>query len=259
MELGLLGRIAVVTGAARGIGLAIVQALVAEGAHVVAGSRSTSPELDELVAAGSVRVLEVDLADRSGPAELIAFAGGRVDIVVNNVGSAPARTGGFLSVTDDMWQASLEIDLLAAVRTCRAALPLMVAAGTGSIVSISSVNAILADPNVVDYGAAKAALSNFCKSLSKEFGPHGIRVNTVSPGPVATALWLGAGGVAETVAKASGLTPAEVAAGAAQESVTGRFTTPQEVAKAVLFLAGDSAANITGADIRIDGGLVSTW
>jgi NAD(P)-dependent dehydrogenase (short-subunit alcohol dehydrogenase family) len=207
MELGLQDRVAVVTGAARGIGLAIVQALVAEGAQVVAGSRSTSPELAELVAAGSVRALEVDLADPAGPAQLVAFAGDRIDIVVNNVGSAPARTGGFLSVTDEMWQASLEIDLLAAVRTCRAALPIMVAAGSGSIVSISSVNALLADPNVVDYSAAKAALSNFCKSLSKEFGPHGIRVNTVSPGPVGTALWLGAGGVAETVAKATGLKP----------------------------------------------------
>jgi NAD(P)-dependent dehydrogenase (short-subunit alcohol dehydrogenase family) len=76
---------------------------------------------------------------------------------------------------------------------------------------------------------------------------------------VGTALWLGAGGVAETVAKATGLKPAEVAAAAARDSVTGRFTTPQEVAKAVLFLAGDTAANITGADIRVDGGLVSTW
>jgi NAD(P)-dependent dehydrogenase (short-subunit alcohol dehydrogenase family) len=259
MELGLQDRVAVVTGAARGIGLAIAQALAAEGAQVVAGSRRTSPELEELVAAGSARVLEVDLSAAAGPAELVAFAGDRIDIVVNNVGSAPARTGGFLSVTDEMWQASLEIDLLAAVRTCRAALPVMIAAGGGSIVSISSVNAILADPNVVDYGAAKAALSNFCKSLSKEFGPHGIRVNTVSPGPVGTALWLGAGGVAETVARATGLNPAEVAAAAARDSVTGRFTTPQEVAKAVLFLAGDTAANITGADIRVDGGLVSTW
>src|SRR6266513_5480907 len=138
--------------------------------------------------------------------------------------SSPGRTGGFVSVTDEMWQATLELNLLAAVRATRAALPVMLAAGRGSIVTICSVNSTMADPAVIDYGAAKAALANFCKALSREVGGRGIRVNTVSPGPVATALWLGEDGVAATVARATGAKPEEVAAQAARQMVTGRFT-----------------------------------
>lgn len=107
MDLGLQGRVAVVTGASRGIGLAVARALAAEGARVIAGARTSSAELRELARAEHVRVLEVDLAEASGPARLVEFAGDRIDILVNNVGSAPARTGGFLSVTDEQWQASL--------------------------------------------------------------------------------------------------------------------------------------------------------
>ena len=105
-----------------------------------------------------------------GPARLVAAAGDRIDILVNNVGAAPARPGGFAEITDDDWLASLTLDLMAAVRTIRAALPIMTAAGKGAIVNISSVNASLPDPGVMDYSAAKAALANFSKSLSKEAG-----------------------------------------------------------------------------------------
>ncbi|BEP14646.1 SDR family oxidoreductase [Acidothermaceae bacterium B102] len=259
MELGLSGRTAIVTGGGGGIGLAIVHALIAEGAFVVVGSRSTSPELDALIDKEQVRFVAVDLSTADGPAELVSYAGSTVDILVNNVGSAPARTGGFLSVTDEMWLATLTINLLAAVRATRAVLPLMLAAGSGSVVTVSSINATLADPAVVDYSAAKAALSNFSKSLSKEYGGRGIRFNTVRPGPVSTDLWLGKGGVAETLAAASGHTPEEVAARAAAGIPSGRFSRPQEVADAVVFLASDRSANTTGAEIVLDGGMVDTW
>jgi NAD(P)-dependent dehydrogenase (short-subunit alcohol dehydrogenase family) len=259
VDLGLTGSVAVVTGASRGIGLAVTEGLVAEGARVIAGARKSSTGLDALREKGSVRVVELDLTEASAPARLVEEAGDRIDVLVNNVGSAPARTGGFLEVSDDDWTATFGLNLVPAVRTIRSALPLMMAAGHGSIVNVGSVNAWLSDPAVIDYSAAKAALASFSKALSKEVGPHGVRVNTVSPGPVATDLWLGDRGVAATVAKATGAQPEEVADQAAHQSVTGRFTRPQEVADLVLLLASDRTANVTGSSFTIDGGLVPTW
>ncbi|HEY2765730.1 MAG TPA: oxidoreductase [Pseudonocardiaceae bacterium] len=260
MELGLHGKVAVVTGASRGIGLAVTEALIAEGAHVVAGARATSEELDALVRGGAVEAVTVDLSTPTGPGDLVAaaLAHGRLDIVVNNVGATTPRLTGFLDVTDEQWLATMNLNLMAAVRTVRAALPAMITAGSGAIVTTSSVNSFLPDPAVIDYSASKAALANFSKSLSKEVGPRGIRVNTVSPGPVSTALWLGDDGVAARVARLSGGDPDAVAAAAAKQSVTGRFTHPDEVADLVVLLASDRTANVTGADFVIDGGLVTT-
>jgi len=260
MDLELTGKVAVVTGASKGIGLAITRALVREGVHVIAGARTATDELMALTSSGNVRHVNVDLASAVGAVQLIDAASerGRVDILINNVGAVNPRLNGFLNVTDQQWLSSLTLNLMAAVRTCRAALPIMIAAGRGVIVTTSSVNAILPDPTVIDYSASKAALSNFSKSLSKEFGPHGIRVNTISPGPVSTDLWLGKDGVASTIAQSSGTDPDSVAAHAAAQSVTGRFTRPDEIADLVLFLASDRATNITGADFTIDGGLITT-
>ena len=260
MDLGLTGKRALVTGASKGIGLAITSALVAEGAHVVAGSRSVSDGLRELIGGGQVRQVSVDLSTADGPAELVASAleDGPLDVLVNNVGAVTPRLDGFLSVTDDQWLQSLTLGFMAAVRTTRAALPSMLEAGQGTIVNTCSVNAFLPDPAVIDYSAAKAALANFSKALSKEVGPHGIRVNTVSPGPVSTGLWLGDRGVAATVAKAQGVDPAAVAKHQAEEAPTGRFTEPEQVADLVVLLAGERAGNVTGSDFVIDGGLVQT-
>jgi NAD(P)-dependent dehydrogenase (short-subunit alcohol dehydrogenase family) len=258
MDTDLTGRTAVVTGGSRGIGLAVVRRLAADGAQVITGAKNTSPEIEALADDQQVRFAEVDLADPDGPARLVAMAGGRVDILVNNVGGARARPGGFLSITDDDWTVSLTLNLLAAVRATRAALPGMLAAGAGAIVMTCSVNARLPDPAVLDYSAAKAGLAGFAKALSKEVGPHGIRVNTVSPGPVATDLWLGSDGVAATVSRATGATAHDVENQAAAGSVTGRFSQPAEIADLILYLASDLAANITGSDFIIDGGLIPT-
>lgn len=256
MDLHLSGKTAVVTGAGKGIGLAITRALAAEGVRVVAGSRHVGSFDVE-----GVHPYAVDLADPSGPADLVEAAVstlGGLDILVNNVGGVHPRTGGFLSVTDDDWMATLTINLLSAVRVTRAALPYLLQREAGTIVTVSSVNATLPDPLVIDYSAAKAALYSFCKSLSKELGPKGIRVNTVSPGPVATDLWLGSDGVAATVAQSGAGDPESVVKGVAARSVTGRFTQPEEVADLVLLLASDRAGNVTGADFVIDGGLITT-
>ena len=260
MDLGLAGQVAIVTGASKGIGLAITTVLADEGVTVVAGAREASQELDALARSGTVFYVTADLSNPDGVAHLIdAAAGhGRLDILVNNVGAVTPRLDGFMAVTDAQWTTSYTLNLMAAVRTTRAALPMMLARGRGAIVCTSSVNAILADPSVIDYSAAKAALRSFCKSLSKELGPHGIRVNSVSPGPVATDLWLGTDGVAATVASRQGADPSTVASAAARDSVTGRFTRPEEVANLVAFLTSDIAGNITGADVAIDGGLITT-
>jgi NAD(P)-dependent dehydrogenase (short-subunit alcohol dehydrogenase family) len=259
MSTELQGRTAVVTGASKGIGLAVTEALAGAGATVIAGSRGTSEGLDALVGKGNVTWVPVDLAEPDAAGRLVEAAGGRIDVLVNNVGSAPARTGGFLSVTDEEWRRTVDLNLFAAVRVTRAALPSMLAAGQGSVVTIGSVNATLPDPLVIDYSAGKAALVAFSKALSKEVGPKGIRVNTVSPGPVETDLWLGGGGVAATVSAAAGLTPDDVVAQASGATVTGRFSKPSEVADLVLFLAGDRSRNITGSDFVIDGGFIPTW
>jgi NAD(P)-dependent dehydrogenase (short-subunit alcohol dehydrogenase family) len=253
--MGLQGSVAVVTGASKGIGLAITRALVAEGARVVAGALHGSPELS---AVDGVTALEVDLSTPDGPARLVEAAGERIDVLVNNVGAAPPRLDGFLAITDEMWHTTWNLDLMAAVRATRAALPVMLAGGGGSIVNIASLNARLPDPSVMDYSAAKSALVSFAKSLSKEFGGRGIRVNNVDPGPVATDLWLGDDGVAARVSRAGGQSAAEVAAAAAAGMVTGRFSRPEEVADLVVVLAGARTANVTGADFVIDGGMVAT-
>jgi NAD(P)-dependent dehydrogenase (short-subunit alcohol dehydrogenase family) len=261
-DAGVAGRTVVVTGAGRGIGLAVVEAFLAAGSRVVAGSRERTEALDALVKQGAeLTVVEVDLATPDGPAALVAEAvavHGGVDVLVNNVGAVRPRIDGFLAVTDEDWEWTFTVNFMAAVRTTRAALPHLLATGAGRVVTVSSVNARLPDPLVIDYGAAKAALTNFCKALSKEVGPRGVRVNTIGPGPVETALWQGADGVAATVGESRGVDPREVARGAADQSVTGRFTRPAEVADLVLYLAGPAAANITGADFVIDGGLVES-
>jgi NAD(P)-dependent dehydrogenase (short-subunit alcohol dehydrogenase family) len=257
VDLQLSGKTAIVTGASRGIGLAVTRGLIGEGARVVAAAREGADQLREL---GVVPVI-TDLTAPDGPAAVVEAAArtfGKLDILVNNVGAVRPRTGGFASVTAQDWTATLAVNFLAAVHVTRLALPLLTARGGGSIITISSVNAALPDPLVIDYSAAKAALTNFCKALSKETGPHGVRVNTISPGPVATDLWLGSGGVAETIAGVAGSTPGAVATAAVADTPTRRFTEPGEVADLVLFLASPRAGNITGADFAIDGGLKTT-
>jgi NAD(P)-dependent dehydrogenase (short-subunit alcohol dehydrogenase family) len=207
----------------------------------------------------------VDLASPDGPARLVQRAlddHGRVDVLVNNVGGVRLRMQGFLGTSDDEFAWAMNINFFAALRATRAVLPPMLKQGGGAIVNVASVNAFFEpDGGTIDYGAAKAALLNFSKSVAQEFGPRGIRINCVSPGPVATDLWLGEGGVAHTVAKATGVDP-ETARRNVVASIggfaTGRFTTPEEVATLVVLLASPRTANVTGSNYLVDGGLIKT-
>jgi NAD(P)-dependent dehydrogenase (short-subunit alcohol dehydrogenase family) len=261
MEMNLGKKIAVVTGASKGIGLAITRALTAEGALVVAGARST----DSLSGMAGVTAVAVDLMAPDAPAKLVAQAlalHGRIDVLVNNMGAVRMRLGGFLATVDEEFEWAMQANFFSALRATRAVLPTMVKQGGGAIVNVASVNAFFQpDAGVIDYGAAKAALVNVTKALAQEFGSKGIRVNAVSPGPVSTDLWLGDDGVAATVAKAMGTDPAtarEKVVAALGGFATGRFSTPEEVANLVVFLASDRTGNVTGSNYVIDGGLIKT-
>jgi NAD(P)-dependent dehydrogenase (short-subunit alcohol dehydrogenase family) len=261
MDLELTGKVAVVTGASKGIGLAITRALAAEGARVVAGART----IESLAGIPGVVPVAVDLVSPQGPALLVERAiaeHGRLDVLVNNVGGVRLRLQGFLGTSDAEFEWAMQMNFFAALRATRAAIQEMLKSGGGTIVNVASVNAFFQpDSGTIDYGAAKAALVNVTKALSQEFGPSGIRINDVSPGPVATDLWLGDGGVAQTVAKATGVDP-ETAKKNVIASIGGlatrRFTTPEEVATLVVMLASSRTANVTGSNYVIDGGLIKT-
>jgi NAD(P)-dependent dehydrogenase (short-subunit alcohol dehydrogenase family) len=261
MDLELSGKVAVVTGASKGIGLAITRALADEGALVVAGARS----IGSLETLEGVTAVPIDLAGPDGPALLIAHAldaHGRLDVLVNNVGAVRLRMDGFLGTSDEEFEWAMQLNFFSALRATRAAITHMAENGGGSIVNVCSVNAFFQpDAGTIDYGAAKAALLNLSKSLAQEFGAKGIHVNCVSPGPVSTELWLGDHGVAATVAAATGVDAdtarAQVVAGIGGFA-TGRFTSPEEVATLVVLLASQRTANVTGANYVIDGGLIKT-
>jgi NAD(P)-dependent dehydrogenase (short-subunit alcohol dehydrogenase family) len=258
VDLELTDKVAVVTGASKGIGLAVAQELAAEGAKVVAGAR----HLESLADIDGVISVSVDLADPGGPEELVGYAVGelgRVDVLVNNVGAVHVRLDGFLSLTDEDFEASLQVNFFAALRATRAAVRDMTTRAAGTIVNVASVNAFFEpDGAVIDYGAAKAALVNVAKSLSQELGPAGIRIASVSPGPVATDLWLGEQGVAQTVGQATGAGADAVRDQMTANMPTGKFTTPREVATIVTLLASPRMTNVTGANWVIDGGLIKT-
>ena len=256
MDLQLDGTTAIVTGAGKGIGLATARALLREGARVIGVSRSATDDVEALLADSGFRFLEADLSQPDAAGRVLDTLEGPLGILVNNVGFAPVRPRGFATIDDSHWQQTFEVNLLSTVRMCRAALPRM--GSGGAIVNVASENSKLPDPLVMDYSAAKAGVLSFSKALSKEVGPDGIRVNTVSPGPVATDLWLGADGVAQTVARETGAAAADVERGAASGMVTGRFTRPEEVADLIAVLASPRFANLTGADIVIDGGMRTT-
>ena len=265
MELNLTDKVAVVTGGSKGIGLATARTLRAEGAYVVVASRKSTPELDALAGPGFVHV-PADLTDPDAPAAVVARAVelfGRLDVLVNNAGGPPPGVSmpsfSFLPLTDTNWREMLDFNLLSAVRAVRAAIPVMVERGGGSIVNVSSAMARQPGAMNADYVAAKAALTALTKVLSEEFAPKGVRVNTVSPGPVRTPWWTDEGGAADVMAAAFGADRDAVMDQVAPEAMglsTGRLLDPQEVADAIVLLASPRSASTTGADVVVDGGFL---
>ena len=257
MNLQLHGKTAIVTGASRGAGLATVRALAAEGAQVLGAARTITPELKD---AGAVAI-SVDLSTPHGAKELVTHATSEFDgihLLVNNVGGgAGVRLGGFLDLDDELWHQTFDLNLFAAVRVSRAALPSLIER-RGAVVNVSSVGAWQPAGPTLAYNVAKAALKAFSKGLADEFGPQGVRVTTVSPGPTRTDLWEGPDGA--QLAAAVGVPHQDLLAQlpAMMGMVTGRITEPEEVAALITFLLSDVAGNITGSDHLIDGGLIRT-
>jgi NAD(P)-dependent dehydrogenase (short-subunit alcohol dehydrogenase family) len=264
MDLQLTGRVAVVSGASKGIGLAVVTTLLGEGARVVATSRTSTPELDKLAGPDLLHV-PADLMDPTAPARVIDAAIGAyggMDVLVNNAGGpAPGVTlprESFVDASDADWGAMFEFNLFSVVRMIRAALPHLLARG-GSVVNVSSGNARQPSRINTDYGAAKAALTNLGKALSEEFADRGVRFNTVSPGPTRTPWWTDEGGVIDIIAAQAGAdrgrTLTEVIPTATGLTI-GRMIEAHEIADAVALLASPRSAATTGADWAIDGGFV---
>ncbi|HVY08975.1 MAG TPA: SDR family oxidoreductase [Mycobacteriales bacterium] len=253
MDLGLNGKVALVTGVSRGIGFAVAQTLTAEGVRVAGISRTAPPPIDGLTH------LTLDMSDAEAPAQAVNACVdqlGKLDILVNNVGSGQLAAG-FADESDDIWAKFWELNLMSAIRTSRAALPHLVET-RGVIVNISSVNGELPETGIYSYSATKAAMNNVTLGLAREYGRRGVRVVGVAPGPVSTPLWLGEYGVAAQASAMGAGEPADIVAEAERAIPIGRFSTPDEIASAVAFLASSRAGSINGTTVRIDGGLTPT-
>lgn len=259
MDLGLKGKTAVVTGAASGIGHAVARLLLEEKVNVVAGDISVEG-FEGLASSGFIGV-EVDLATASGPGSLVERATrefGGIDLLINCVGVGPVRSG-FDALTDEDLQRTMDINFMSMLRGCRAALPIMAAQGSGSVVSVASDAGRMPDPFFVDYSLSKAAMLMFSKTISIEYGPKGIRSNIVSPGPIRTPMWDRPGGFADILSEQFGVDREEAVRKFATEIrrlPLGRMGKPEEVAALCVFLASDRAGFATGSDFAINGGSI---
>ncbi|MFB9830859.1 SDR family oxidoreductase [Actinoallomurus acaciae] len=239
----LAGRRALVTGGSRGIGAAVVRRLLDAGAEVLTTARSATSTVPE-----GATFVAADVRTRAGAEALAAAAQetfGGVDVLVHNVGGARPFTGA-LAIPDEEWQDALDLNLLAAVRLDSLLVPGMRERRSGAIVHVSSAAVPAAIPQFLHYEAAKAGLENYSRGLASESAPYGIRVNTVSPGRVATP-----GG------EATREQWARLDEGTGQDSATvplGRDGRPDDIADAVLFLVSGRASWLTGSNLFVDGG-----
>ena len=232
------GKLALVTGASRGIGRAIADELARAGASVVVGYRSGKDEAEELAAAIGGRAVQADVSSPDDAKRLVDEAGD-VDVLVNNAGLT--RDGLLARMSDDDWRTVIETNLSSVFYTCRAVTRPMMKKRNGSIVNISSIVGVHGNWGQTNYAASKAGIIGFTKSLARELGSRNIRANVVAPGYVKTAL--------------TEVLPDEATAAMVQQTPLGRVADPEEIAGAVRFLASDQASFITGEVLLVDGGL----
>ena len=244
-------RIALVTGGGTGIGRAIAETFAREGAKVMIADRdgdAAREVADAIVKSnGAASAHEVDVTDTAQVKNLMEEIGavhGRLDVLVNNAGVG--ERGDFRHLSDEAWERVWSVNLDGTVRCAREAFDLLRASGTASIINLSSIMATKHTRQMAVYSATKGAVSALSRSLAVEYAPYGIRVNTLLPGYVETALI------------ARYLSNPMIAKALLTQTPLRRFGTPQDIANAALFLASDEAAYITGASLNVDGGMATT-
>ena len=251
-----VGKRVLVSGGTKGLGRATVERFLAGGARVITAARAMKDPIE------GVEYVQADLTTPEG-GEALAKAAlerlGGIDILAHVVGGSASPAGGFVTLTDEHWLAELNLNLLATVRLDRLLIPQMLERGKGVVVHVTSIQSVLPLPeSTTGYAAAKAALRTYSKSISKELGPKGVRVNAVSPGWIMTAA---TGDFLGILQAANGGTIED-----ARQSVLdalggvsiGRGAEPEEVADLIAYLAADRAAAIHGAEFVIDGGTIRT-
>ncbi|WP_269716328.1 SDR family oxidoreductase [Caulobacter sp. NIBR2454] len=250
------GKRVLVSGGTKGLGRATVDRFLAGGARVITSARGALDPID------GVEFVQADLTTAEG-GEAFAKAAldrlGGVDILVHVLGGSATPGGGFTALTDEHWLSELNLNLLATVRLDRLLIPQMIERGAGAVVHVTSIQSVLPLPDATTaYAAAKAALRTYSKSISKELGPKGVRVNTLSPGWIMTE---GTGAFLKRIQDANGGTIEDarqlVLHGLGGISI-GRGAEPFEVAEAIAFLASDRASSIHGSELTVDGGTVPT-
>ncbi|HEY7348964.1 MAG TPA: glucose 1-dehydrogenase [Ktedonobacterales bacterium] len=250
MDLGLQGKVVLVTGASRGIGRAIANAFASEGCHLAIAARGQEAlenTAEELRAQGVQALgVPVDLTRSEDCKRLVdqtlqRFR--RIDVLVQNAGGAVGA--GFLETTDEQWEQAVNLNIMATTRLCRLVIPRMREQGGGSIITISSIYGREAGGRVV-YNTTKAAAISLTKALAREFARDHIRINSVAPGSV-----MFPGSSWHRRQKAD---PAAIAAFVNDELPLGRFGRPEEIASVVVFLASDRSSLVDGACLNVDGG-----
>jgi 3-oxoacyl-[acyl-carrier protein] reductase len=232
------GRRALVTGASKGIGLAIAEELARAGAEVVVGYRSGREEAEALAGRIGGRAVQADVSSADDAARLIAEAGD-LDVLVNNAGLT--RDGLLARMSDDDWDTVIATNLSSVFYTCRAVARPMMKKRSGAVVNVSSVVGVHGNWGQTNYAASKAGIIGFTKSFARELGSRGIRANVVAPGYVKTQL--------------TEVLPEEATQAMIANTPLGRVAEPQDIAGTVRFLASDDASFITGEVVLVDGGL----
>lgn len=257
MDLGLRGRVCVVTGSTSGIGLESARLLAAEGARVVVTGRQSARVEKARRESEAELGVTCDLSDAEAPSELIAETEskvGPVQCLVNNIGEA--YQVGFEELTDEQWDAMWQLNVMSYVRCIRAALPALKATRDGVIVNVSSTAGKRPSTGMPNYSITKAAVLSLSRLVADLYAKDGIRCNAVTPGPTATDAWLGDGGLADQQAARSGKTRDEVLTAVGAGRPLGRLAEPGEIASVIAFLCSERASYVTGSAWSADGGTV---